>query len=254
MSMRQTASAMRRQILTAVHRRPKPLPVGGPLYSFTFDDFPRTALTIGGRVLKLYGAHGTYYTAPALMGKTTEVGEQFGRGDLDELVQEGHELASHTYSHISCRLMPATRYREEVRRGQASIGSLTGLQGPHSFAFPFGDVTMRCKAAVGQIVSSARSVWDGVNAPTVDLNLLLANRLYGGDEAKPRVRALIQENEERGGWLIFVTHDVQSTPSRYGCKPDLLEYAVWLASRRGTIRTVTEVTSAISCEGEAVPN
>ena len=34
-----------------------------PVVSFTFDDFPRSALTVGGRVLRAHGWAGTYFTA-----------------------------------------------------------------------------------------------------------------------------------------------------------------------------------------------
>jgi nitrous oxide reductase accessory protein NosL len=47
------------------------------------------------------------------------------------------------------------------------------------------------------------------------------------------VQELILENERRRGWLIFYSHDVRSMPSRYGCTPDLLRFAVSFASQRG---------------------
>src|ERR1700744_6490478 len=140
-----------------------------PLVSFTFDDFPRNALTVGGKILKASGARGTYYTALGLMGATTELGEQFRRSDLDALLADGHELGSHTFSHVSCRKVTAERFREEGRRGQAAIDSLTGDQQRRNFAFPFGDITMHAKRSAGRYVSSARGIWGGLNDGTADL-------------------------------------------------------------------------------------
>lgn len=244
MSIRKTAAAARRRVLRTLYQRPGLLPSGTPLVSFTFDDFPRTALTVGGRILKSYGARGTYYTAMGLMGTNTELGEQFRRADLDMLLNDGHELANHTFNHVSCRSMPAEQFQEEVQRGQAAIDAVMGKRELRNFAFPFGQVTVRAKQLMSRDACSARGIWRGLNDTKADLNLLLANCLYGGDEARSRVQELILQNERRGSWLIFYTHDVQPTPSPYGCSPELLEFAVSLASRAGAVRTVAEVIAA----------
>jgi peptidoglycan/xylan/chitin deacetylase (PgdA/CDA1 family) len=222
--------------------------------SFTFDDFPRTALTVGGEILKSYGFRGTYYAAMGLMGSVTEVGEQFRRADLETLLRDEHELASHTFSHVSCRSMPIHSFREEVLKGQLAVKDLLGECNQRNFSFPFGDVSLRAKQSIGRDVASSRSSWGGFNGPVADLNLLRANRLYGDSESCSRVRDLILENEQRGSWLIFYSHDVQHTPSSFGCTPDLLDFAVSFASQRGArICTVADVipqmgqhTSALS--------
>ena len=48
-----------------------------PLISFSFDDFPRSALFTGGALLEQYGVAGTYYASLGLMGKTSPTGEIF---------------------------------------------------------------------------------------------------------------------------------------------------------------------------------
>jgi len=52
-------------------------------------------------------------------------------------------------------------------------------------------------------------------------------------------KRLIAENEERGGWLIFYTHDIQDAPSPYGCTAAHFESVVKLAAQsRSRIATV----------------
>jgi hypothetical protein len=78
----------------------------------------------------------------------------------------------------------------------------------------------------------------------VDLNLLRANSLYGDESRSDQVRDLILENCRRKSWLIFYTHDVQPAPSRFGCTPGILEFAVSFASQQGVrILTVAEVVA-----------
>ena len=57
--------------------------------SFTFDDFPRSALLNAGAILRERGVAGTYYASFGIMGRKTTTAELFTRDDLGELVQQG---------------------------------------------------------------------------------------------------------------------------------------------------------------------
>src|SRR5205814_3937935 len=67
--------------------------------SFTFDDFPRSALATGGAILSHFGMKGTYYASLGLMGQSSPVGPLFSAEDLNGVLIEGHELGCHTYAH-----------------------------------------------------------------------------------------------------------------------------------------------------------
>ncbi|HTV14878.1 MAG TPA: polysaccharide deacetylase family protein [Acidobacteriaceae bacterium] len=219
----------------------------GSVVTFTFDDFPRTALTAGGDILRAAGVHGTYYAAMGMMNSTNHLGEQFRRDDLDSLLRDGHELANHTFDHTSCQKSSVKQFTEDVRKGELAIREVTGDAECGNFAYPYGRVTIRVKGEVGPRVRSSRGIWEGINGPTVDLNLMRANSLYAGIEQSQRVRNLILENERRQGWLIFYTHDVQKSPSPYGCTPEMLQFAVSAAARSGArILTVAEVMSNLA--------
>ena len=238
---------LRRQVISRFFSRRVPLVDRGPFVSFCFDDFPRTALTTGGRILKNLGVAGSYYVAAGLMNKVNDLGEQFHREDLDAALSDGHELASHTFSHISCRSVSASTFLEDVQKGRLALEQLTGKPDSGNFAFPFGDFTLNAKRLVGADAVSCRSTWKGFNGPDVDLNLLRANSLYGGREECALVRKLILDNERKKSWLIFYSHDVQDTPSRFGCAPALLEFAVSCALQiRTCILTVAEVVAILA--------
>jgi peptidoglycan/xylan/chitin deacetylase (PgdA/CDA1 family) len=242
MGIKAQLGLVRRRVLSSMFARHAQLKPRGPLISFTFDDFPRTALTTGGRILKAHGVHGTYYTAPGLMNTVNHLGEQFRREDLGALLDEGHELASHTYSHVSSYSLSGANFSDEVAKGRAAIEEITRQASAGSFAFPYGEVTLNAKRLVGKKMASARGIWAGFNGPQVDLNLLFAHSLYGGREKCDQVRDAILENERRKTWLIFYTHDVRPAPSQYGCTAELLEFAVSFALERSArILPVTEI-------------
>src|SRR4051812_10835454 len=91
-------SALRRGAMQLA-RRPLAMRNREPLISFTFDDFPRSALFTGGRILEDFGARGTYYTSFGLMGQTAPTGEIFTRDDFPQVLARGHELGCHTFAH-----------------------------------------------------------------------------------------------------------------------------------------------------------
>src|SRR5215469_15892880 len=49
----------------------------GGVVSFTFDDFPKSALATGGAILERYRARGTYYASLKLAGAETVLGPMF---------------------------------------------------------------------------------------------------------------------------------------------------------------------------------
>jgi peptidoglycan/xylan/chitin deacetylase (PgdA/CDA1 family) len=246
MNPRSLLSALRRQTLCSLYARTVPWGNRGPIVSFGFDDFPRTALFTGGAILKSLGGRGTYYAAPGLMGTSGALGEQFCAEDIHSLLQDGHELACHTFSHISSRAVPCSKYRDDVDRGRKAMEEVAGAPDSGNFSYPFGHVTLMTKKTLGPRMSSSRSIFPGLNGPDVDLNLLRANSLYGDLDQVEKAQQLILENEERKSWLIFYSHDVRSRPSPYGCTPSLLESTAAFAIRRGCrILTVSEVLAEL---------
>src|ERR1700722_2966523 len=121
MLVKRQLGAVRRKFVSSMCKREALLGTCGPIVSFTFDDFPRSALTVGGEILRSHGVRGTYYAAPGMMDISNHLGNQFRASDLDKLLRDGHELASHTFSHVSCRSVSAERFRRDVEQGRRAI-------------------------------------------------------------------------------------------------------------------------------------
>jgi len=224
----------------------------GPIVSFTFDDCPRSALTSGGEIVERFGGRATYYVAMGLMGTSNELGEQFRPGDLHSAVERGYEVANHSFSHFSARKTPLREFMWDVDRCEREIVEHIGMNPSNNFAYPYGEVTLKVKRILGPLMGSCRGTCGGLNGPDVDLNLLRANRLYGGYDMADAAKRLVLENERRRGWLIFYSHDVRSTPSRFGCTPELLEDVVSFASDHSVgLLTIGEVVTRICSASEA---
>jgi peptidoglycan/xylan/chitin deacetylase (PgdA/CDA1 family) len=244
MTLRAWLGAARRHVLCSIHTRPVSVEDQGPVVTFCFDDFPRTAYTEGGSILKNFRARGTYYAALGLVNSSNELGDQLRWTDIDAVLSDGHEIGCHTFSHCSSRNVSLDVFERDVLRGRDAIRKITGFEAD-SFAYPFGHVTVSSKKRLGRETSSCRGIYGGIHAPVADLNLLKANSLYGDVDKFDHAEWLLSENERLGGWLIFYTHDVRKNPSPFGCTPALLDKVVARTRAKGLrIATTGEVTNA----------
>lgn len=205
-----------------------------PIVTFTFDDFPRSAFCQGGAILQQYGARGTYYVSLGLMDSQRGDVEFCRLEDLRRLLEDGHELGCHTYGHLKCSETKCRSYeRDIVKNADEAARLFDGYRFRH-FAYPFGDVTGRHKRMLARHFQTLRTIEGGENVGPCDLNRLRANRLYSGSVAVEKALQMIDDNARQAGWLIFYTHDVCQSPSRFGCTPEYFEEVVAAASRSGS--------------------
>jgi peptidoglycan/xylan/chitin deacetylase (PgdA/CDA1 family) len=174
---------------------------------------------------------------------------------LGSVLDRGHELASHTFSHLSVRQVSYDVFRHDVERGEQAIREEMGVPGSGNFAYPYGDVTLGAKKKLGPELISCRGTCAGLNGPEVDLNLLRANCLYGDVDRAGAAQRLIMENAEQGSWLIFYSHDVTTKPSSFGCTPRLLESICSFAAARETrFMTVAQVMRELAQQCDSGPD
>ena len=159
MLLRSQIASARRKTLCVLARRDVRIPCDCPLISFSFDDFPRMALSVGGSILQEAGVRGTYYAAPGLINTLNDLGPLFRKEDLLDLLAAGHELASHTYSHTSARTASLAHYVHDVERGYKALTGALGLNASRQFSYPYGEITFRVKSTVGPRMQSCRGIW-----------------------------------------------------------------------------------------------
>jgi len=203
-----------------------------PMISFTFDDFPKSAVAAGGRILREFGLRGTYYAALGLMSKTTPVGRIFDRSDLDEVAASGHELACHTFDHPRCCDVTTAEFVMNCESNRTKALEMLDGYVLRNFSFPEGVVTSAAKAALMMCYDTCRTIEPGINVGPIDKAFLLANPVYSsGGIARPM--KLVEQSVRENGWLILYTHDVSESPSPYGCTPDEFHHIVKCAVDSG---------------------
>jgi peptidoglycan/xylan/chitin deacetylase (PgdA/CDA1 family) len=219
---------------TTLFRQPVSMRNEVPIISFTFDDFPRSAYHVAGTILKTYGFRGTYYAALGLMGKrASPVGEIFSLEDLDRVAADGHELGCHTFAHCHSWNTSPKVFEQSIIENEQRLRELLPEASFKTFAYPIAGPRPHSKRRAARHFSCCRFGGQTYNAGVTDRSLLSAYFLEQGRHEPDAVKRLIDRNSEACGWLIFATHDVSDTPTRFGCTPGFFEDIVRYASRSG---------------------
>lgn len=197
------------------------------MISFTFDDFPISALEVAGPILAKYSAPATYYAALGLMGrKESPVGPIFSEADLKEVVKRGHELGCHTYSHCDAWFTGPAEFEASVLRNEEALKKIMPEAAFASLSYPICVPRPETKRRSARRFSCCRGGGQTFNTGVVDLSNLKAYFLEQSKGDLNPVRRLIDQNAAQNGWLIFATHDVCEKPTRLGCTPEFFETVV----------------------------
>lgn len=236
-----------RHAARAVFRRPVNVAMDPPLISFTFDDFPRSALFVGGEILHRYGSGGTYYVSLGLAGQQAGSGRMFELSDLPQLLRQGHELGCHTFAHCHSWDTEAGRYESSVMENRKALKELLPDAEFRSFSYPYCAPRPMTKRQIARHFLSCRGGGQEINAGVTDLNQLHAFFLEKTRGDLQPVREIIDRNRERRGWLIFATHDIADPPTPFGCTPRFFEDVVQYAARSGArILPVVQAVEAVA--------
>jgi len=223
-----------------------------PLISFTFDDFPRSALLAGGAILKRFGLAGTYFASFGLVGKETPSGQIFFPDDLTTLLEQGHELGCHTFAHCDSWATATKTFENSIIQNHAALDRLF----PHcefkTFSYPISLPRPKTKARIADYFLCCRGGGQAFNAGKTDLNQLSAYFLEKSRDNFQAVKDVIDHNRQACGWLILVTHDISNNPTPFGCTPEfferVVEYAIGSGAQIVPVVEALEVLGATDWE------
>src|ERR1700710_1796050 len=233
----------------AMHLRVEPFRLRNetPMVSFTFDDIPKSAATVGAAILERHGALGTFYVIGSQVGTSSPLWDMVDSDDVVALHRGGHEIACHTFSHKRACDLDAETLNAEIEHNQQYLRSLDSSIRIENFAYPFGCGSFVRKRQLKTVFRSCRSIVPGVNSGDVDLQFLRAMPLIERRIDRDGSQRAFAQAKTANGWLIFYTHDVADEPSPYGCSPALLNEALEAASRRKI--PVMNMAEALQCAG-----
>ena len=155
-------------------KRPFAVSSSRPIISFTFDDFPRSALLEGGAILERFGLRATYYASFGLMGRTSATGRIFEPEDLVALVERGHELGCHTFHHCHSWNTKTAVLERSVFENKIALEALLPGAAFKTFSYPISPPRPHTKRKLASHFACARGGGQTSNVGTTDLNYLRA--------------------------------------------------------------------------------
>ena len=126
--------------------------VDGPYIAMTFDDGPSATLTP--KLLDLLAAHhikATFFVLGEMVAEHPEIAARAAR--------EGHEIASHSWSHPNLAKMSQESVRSQLQRTDDAIKNATG-KGPTLFRPPYGSIADRQKRWIHDDFGYDIIMWD----------------------------------------------------------------------------------------------
>jgi len=205
------------------------------IVSFGFDDCPASAIETALPLLEAEGWRATIYVACGLCGTENHLGVHMSLDDVVDVHGRDHEIADHTFSHLSTNDVSTRAYLADVERNQTALQKL-GLPRSRHFAYPFGHVSPSLKSALRRRFKTLRGVLTPTNT-SQDANLLNAARVYSGDRFQSALKQ-IEIAKTKPQWLNLFTHDVRENPSEFGCTVEEFQTIV-TAVRNSGLRVMT---------------
>jgi len=216
------------------------------IVTFTFDDFPKSAATIGASMLEKRDWLATFYASASFAKENTHHGVMFDKSDLKRLTEAGHEIGCHTFEHLDCTQATAADVITSIDKNTRALQKM-GLETPlESFAFPYGEATPSVKRVLGERFSTLRGIRSEINRGKSDRHLLKSVPLDGGEAGIKKAVEAAEALTQHPGWLIYYAHDVQDNPTEWGCTPAQLEEVCQAVERSGArVLTMSQAITAL---------
>jgi peptidoglycan/xylan/chitin deacetylase (PgdA/CDA1 family) len=126
--------------------------VDGPYVAMTFDDGPHGANTPRLlEMLKQRGIKATFFCVGQCVVEYPEIARR--------IVDEGHEIANHSWSHPQLSAMSEASVRDQLEKTHQAIKQATGIE-PKIFRPPYGAFTLRQRNWANAVYGYRIILWD----------------------------------------------------------------------------------------------
>lgn len=195
-------------------------PLRRALVSVTFDDIWKTVITEGLKPLNERGWKGSFYVTRRFAELATNP-EYAKTKDIQQLIQQGHEVGSHSDVHP---LMSTLDVDDVYHELENSYHYLEGLgQTPEGIAYPFGDFSAAVERQTQRFYGYARTSLVGLNDKSLNrfrLRIVPVTQTSTTAELKQWVDFAKASQT----WLIFLFHDLSNTPGDFEYTTSLQQY------------------------------
>jgi peptidoglycan/xylan/chitin deacetylase (PgdA/CDA1 family) len=171
--------------------------------TISFDDARISHYQVAGPALDARNMKGTFFL------NTRNITDWSG---YQSLFNNGHEIASHTFSHPKLTELSESQQREELTRAISDIRAhIIGLTAIPSFSYPYGLYDDQVRRVVRDFHSSARGNWglNSANLSDEELTLVRGVGIYPPFDITETARTVERAISERA-WIMVYFHSVSA--------------------------------------------
>lgn len=184
-----------------------------PLVSVTFDDGWGSVYTAAAPILSKYDIATTQYVLPGMFNAPAYLSAE----QTEHLSQTGHEIASHTMTHLKLTDVDSKTLVSQIRDSRDILVDLGVAESNMSFAPPNGAYNDRTNSAVREYYGSQRNVSadlkNGVDRYDVNLKkhfnrFDIIGYTVGPYTTVDQIRKALEFTRKNNGWLVLVFHQI----------------------------------------------
>ena len=170
--------------------------------SITFDDGHTSHYTLAAPALNEKGFKGSFFII------TDWVDNNANWDEWRDVSNQGHEIGSHTKTHVQLTLLARNEIEEEIEESKAIIDGQITTQRCLTFVYPFGSYDDNAKALAENYYSAARGISCDLNTSPYNFYGL---RACGDSRSLEQMKAMADAAEDQGEWLITFLHKLDGT-------------------------------------------
>lgn len=183
--------------------------------SLTFDDAYPSQAAVAMPLLEAHGFRGTFYL---IVDRLFQRGKYEGLpsaplADWQAGFRRGHEMGSHTWTHVGLDTVSAARMQEELRAAKEALEALFPGAPVTSLAYPFSEADEAVMQEAARYYLTGRLGPPPAGAPpyndpaTAELIGLRAFFLCTGEDPQQWNEAA-ERTRQGGGWLVEALHPI----------------------------------------------
>lgn len=215
---------------------PTKLPLQNAIVSLTFDDGFLTHYNQARTILGNQGYFGTFFIDTAATGKTGRMTV----AQYKSLSTLGHEIGSHTVSHLHLTTLTSQMLDDELRLSKQTLENNIG-KSVTNLASPFGEYNDDVLSNIKTYYSSHRSTDVGFNyLNRYDLyNIKVQN--VNKNTSLTTVKSWIDQAIHEKSWLVLVYHDIKATGDAFSTSPaNLTSEVAYLKQKAVSVKTIEQ--------------
>jgi peptidoglycan/xylan/chitin deacetylase (PgdA/CDA1 family) len=217
-------------------------PLTRPLISITVDDGNSSDINYFLPKLQTTSMPATFFVVSSYLGSPNHT----TAAQVVQLKNAGMEIGAHTVTHPDLATLSVAAQQAEIVNSKTALQNVIGVP-IVSFAAPYGHYTSQTLDIIRANFTYHRSTGQNLNyRPTTNLYEIRERQIDPSTTAT-QVSQWISDAVASNAWLVFMFHDVSTTPTATGTTPTVFDQMMNTIKNSGvTVKTMKDAAAEVA--------